>query len=242
MANSVRQKQLGLPLRLADFASFENYVAGASAEAVAHLRSQAGAATSFGVTLLFGANGVGKTHLLHAAVRTADSAQRALFVAADEDETDARVLEDASSADLVCVDDVHTIAGQSVWEQALFALIERSKTTQAKLVFSSSKPIAECGFSLKDLASRLGAGQVFQIQPLDDEAKQHAIKLRAKARGFDMSDDVVQYIFNRLSRDTGSLFALLDRIDEESISAGRKVTVPFVSELLKTFRLERISQ
>ncbi len=232
----MQQKQFGLPLRLAGFASFENYVADASAEAVAYLKSQTDAPLA--VSFIFGAHGSGKTHLLHASIRAFKQAQGSLFVAVNEDGADARMLEDASDVGLVCVDNVHIAAGEDDWEQALFALIERSKTTGARLVFSSLKPVLGCGFVLKDLASRLGAGPVFQLQELDDAAKQRAITLRANERGFDISDDVVQYIFNRLSRDTRSLFALLDRIDDESLSAGRKVTIPFVSALLKTFRLE----
>jgi len=57
------------------------------------------------------------------------------------------------------------------------------------------------------------------------------VRLRARNRGFEMPEDVVQYILSRYPRDMRSLFDLLDRIDRASLTHQRRVTIPFLREL-----------
>jgi DnaA family protein len=58
------------------------------------------------------------------------------------------------------------------------------------------------------------------------------LQLRARQRGFELPDDVAHYLLRRAPRDPASLFALLDRLDYASLAAQRKLTIPFVRELL----------
>jgi DnaA family protein len=87
-------------------------------------------------------------------------------------------------------------------------------------------------FQLPDLLSRLGSGPVYRINELDDQGKQSALQLHARNRGFDMPDDVANYLLKHCPRDMVSLFKILDQLDEASLSAQRKLTIPFVSTLL----------
>ena len=57
--------QIGLPLRLKDRASFENFLAGDNQQIVALLEGS-GADRDLGVIYLHGAKGAGKSHLLQA--------------------------------------------------------------------------------------------------------------------------------------------------------------------------------
>jgi len=73
---------------------------------------------------------------------------------------------------------------------------------------------------------------VFQLHPLDEEGKTAALRARARARGLELSEDVAAYLMRRFARDTHSLFALLDRLDAASLIAKRRITIPFLRELL----------
>jgi len=84
---------------------------------------------------------------------------------------------------------------------------------------------------LPDLVSRLTGATVYALQPLDERQKLQAIQLRAHHRGFEMPGDVARYILNRYPRDLHSLFRLLDRIDQVSLTQQRRVTIPFLREL-----------
>ena len=59
-----------------------------------------------------------------------------------------------------------------------------------------------------------------------------ALQLRAKGRGMEMSDEVAKFILSRAPRDTNDLFHLLDHLDDASLQQQRKLTIPFVKDVL----------
>jgi DnaA family protein len=52
--------------------------------------------------------------------------------------------------------------------------------------------------------------------------------LRARQRGFDLLDEVASFILTRGPRDMAGLSGVLDRLDQASLTAKRKLTIPFV--------------
>ncbi len=230
--------QLSLNLRLKDASSFSNFLPGANREAVDRLRrAVVGAAapptSPQAMLFLWGADGLGKSHLLQAACRLAQELGMApVYVPLHEVmELSPALLESGETAPLVCLDDIERVAGRAEWETALFSLIERMRGTHGMLVATAATPPARLGLRLPDLVSRLTAGTVYALQPLSDAGKLEAVQLRAHNRGFEMPEDVARYILNRYPRDMHSLFYLLDRIDRESLTHQRRVTIPFLREL-----------
>jgi len=73
---------------------------------------------------------------------------------------------------------------------------------------------------------------VFQIQPLVESDLAAAMKLRASGRGLMLSDEVVNYIFSRSTRNISSLLELLDTLDQASMAEQRKLSIPFVRQYL----------
>ena len=54
----------------------------------------------------------------------------------------------------------------------------------------------------------------------------------AARRGIELDARTVDYILTHHARDAAALFALLDDLDLASLSAQRRVTIPFVRERL----------
>ena len=73
---------------------------------------------------------------------------------------------------------------------------------------------------------------VFQLRELAEEDKLHALQLRASRRGLQMPDEVAAFILNRGTRSMNALFELLERLDQASLQAQRKLTIPFLKEVL----------
>jgi DnaA family protein len=73
---------------------------------------------------------------------------------------------------------------------------------------------------------------VFQLQPLDDDTKVVALRARAQARGLQLGDDVIRYLMHHGSRNMAHLLVTLDKLDVASLSAQRKITVPFVKQVM----------
>ncbi|MBA1845318.1 DnaA regulatory inactivator Hda, partial [Escherichia coli] len=54
-----------------------------------------------------------------------------------------------------------------------------------------------------------------------------------RLRGFELPEDVGRFLLKRLDREMRTLFMTLDQLDRASITAQRKLTIPFVKEILK---------
>nr|WP_282450150.1 DnaA regulatory inactivator Hda [Microbulbifer sp. CAU 1566] len=184
---------------------------------------------------LWGESGSGVTHLLQSVCQVAETAGRSFqyLPLADLIEADPQViLEGLEFLDLVCIDDLHLIEGRANWQTALFHLYNRLRDSGRQLLLGSRKSPRGLELGLADLQSRLQWGLTFQLHPLSDTDKLAALRQRSRLRGFDLPEDVAHYILHRAPRDTRALFALLEQLDRASLQAQRKITIPFVKQVL----------
>lgn len=143
------------------------------------------------------------------------------------------VLDGMEQLALVCIDNIECIAGDEEWEMAIFNLYNRIlETGRTRLFITGDRPPRQLSLRLPDLASRLDWGQIYKLQPLSDEEKLLALQLRGKLRGFELPEDVGRFLLKRLDREMRTLFMTLDQLDRASITAQRKLTIPFVKEIL----------
>ncbi len=226
--------QIPLPLVGADALTFDLYCTAENELALTELKQVARGGASRNV-YLWGDTGTGKSHLLHAAcAAAADAGRRTAFVPLAQSRRLApTLLESLEDLDLVCIDDLDAIAGQPAWEQPLFHLFNRMRETTRPLVFAARTSPAGSAISLPDLKSRLGWDLVFRLAPLQESQRFVALRQRAQMRGMEITDEVLDYLSRRIARDMHSLFVWLERLDRESLSAGKRLTIPFVRELLE---------
>lgn len=228
-----RMRQLPLEVRLADYALFDTFYAGPNAAAVHALRDVARSG-SYAFAWLWGPPDVGKSHLLQACINEAStSGARAVYLPLEpEAGLVVEALEGLGECDIVCVDDVNRIAGNTHWERALFVLFEGVREFGGRMVIAADRAPLHNRFTLPDLASRFTSGATFRLQPLSDEDKLRAMQLRASWRGLELSDEVARFVMARVDRRSAELFRLLDRLDREALAAKKKLTVPFVRSVL----------
>lgn len=232
--------QLTLRVGQSDSASFENYLLGTNAEAVAAINQFA--SDGAGLFFVFGDGGAGKTHLLYAAQKLAASCQRrSTYLSLADPDVVRNLAGLVDHGDLACVDDLDAAAGDIRLERFLFNMIEQQKLTNGGVLLAARNAVNVLGFVLPDLKSRLASGVTYRLNVLDDDSKRRAMQLRARHRGFDLPDDVISYVMRRYPRDLSALFGLLDRIDEESLSAQRKVTIPWIKQLDRQRKEQEVS-
>lgn len=222
-------RQLALGVNLRDSAAFVNFLPGRNAAAVAALRERA---TS--PLYLWGPPGVGKSHLLQAAcAATLEAESPAAYLPLSEHcDRDPAILAGWESLPLVCLDDLEAVAGSPDWERALFNLYNALQERGGDLVVAAAAAPAALNLGMPDLRSRLGHGLVFQLHELEEPDRLEALRMRARRRGFEIPDDTANYLLTRYQRDMKSLCRLLDVLDAESLSAQRKLTIPFVRDVL----------
>ncbi len=228
--------QLPLGVRLRDDATFKNYYPGTNAAALGYVERlcQADAGWTESLIYLWGSAGVGRSHLLQAACLQLEQInQQAVYLPlAELVEHGPVLLEGLEHCALVCLDDLDAVAGRDEWEEALFHLFNRLRDSGHRLLLSADAAPRELPLKLADLQSRLSQALVFQMRELAEEDKLNALQLRASRRGLQLPDEVATFILNRGTRSMSALFELLEQLDQASLQAQRKLTIPFLKETL----------
>lgn len=233
MSPTTSGTQLALGVGLRDAATLDAFEPGDAGMALHWLRAALGSGQAERGWLWGGAES-GRSHLLQGACHAAvEAGERAIYLTPDVIRpAPEAMLEGLEQCRVVALDDVDALAGDGAAEAALFDLCNRLLAAGTLLLAAAGAAPLACGWRLPDLASRFAAATVFRLRPLDDDGRERALRRRARLRGIDLSSRTARYILTRLPRDAGALFALLDDLDEASLSAQRRVTIPFVRELL----------
>jgi DnaA family protein len=181
---------------------------------------------------LWGGKGTGKSHLLQACCQeiTPNGIYLPLELIKDLGPS---VIEGLEDSRLVCLDDIEAIANDPPWEEALFHLYNKIRDQgKNRLIISGKEPPAQIKIQLPDLRSRLGWGLVIQVHELSEEAKITTLKRYALKRGFELPSVVGQFLLKRCARNMHDLHELLNQLDQASLVAQRKITIPFVKSVL----------
>lgn len=210
---------------------FKDFYPGSNQETLAHLQAcinQSGEQFIF----LWGAAGQGKSHLLQACCQQAFERGQQAFCLSPTHKTSPFILDGLEAMDLVCIDDIDDLITQPNWQLALFNLFNSLRMHNKQLIIASHYPPTQLVVQLADLKTRLGWGLTLKLQALNDAEMIKALQLRAHTLGFEISDKSGQYLLSHYSRDSLALWGLLCQIDCATLVAQRKVTIPFLKELL----------
>ena len=229
--------QLSLHLRWREHPQLDGFVAGRNGAALAAVlalaRGDDGAPAAL---LLRGAPATGKTHLLLAACHEASRAGTGaayLPLAQIDGPHAVQATQGLQRNALVCVDDVQAAAGDRLREEALFHLYNRCEASGASMLLGAAMAVPSLGLELADLASRLAACVSFELRAADDETRAQVLRGRARARGLEMPDEVLDYLLGRHARDLHSLMTLFERLDEAALAGKRRLTVPLARAVLE---------
>ncbi len=216
-------KQIPLAIGPEAARTFENFLPGPNAAALAHLQMLAPGAPP---VYLWGPPGSGKSHLLHAVVEKAQQQgdSTAWFEAAVPPPWQA-----PEHCSWIVLDDCQALdPGQ---QQAAFALFVDAGAQGAVVLAAGSVPPVDLAVR-EDLRTRLGWGHVFALQPLAEPEVRSALRREADRRGTFLTDEVMDYLLTRFARDLKHLMAQLDRLDEFSLATKRAITVPLLKQML----------
>ena len=212
---------------------FEDFVAGPNEHTLAAVRQLLD--EPGGSLFLSGPDGSGKSHLLNALCHAArEKGMAAFYIALNRlPEEAAASLEGLQVLDLVCVDDLDSVAGNPVWENALFACFNQVRSARGRLLVSSREPLAALHFHLPDLESRLAWGVRQTLRLPDDVGKAAILQQRALTLRIELPHDVEAYLLKYSKRDMASLLKALEQLKDAAFASKRKITVPLAREVLR---------
>ncbi|MFL1453813.1 DnaA regulatory inactivator Hda [Marinobacter sp. GN3S48] len=231
---AVSSSQMTLGVKLRDDARFDNFHGDRNAGAASRLEAICRQVARVPVVVVCGDADTGKSHLLQAACHFMESHEEAAVCVSIQEllPFGPEALSGLENQALICLDDVDLIAGRADWEEAVFHLYNRVLDNNHLLLVSLSEVPGSVPFVLPDLVSRLTHGLLLQLGIYRDDDRLRILMARAEQRGLVMGDDVAGFILRRAPRRLGELLGILDRLDENSLQAQRRLTIPFVKSVM----------
>lgn len=236
------------PMQLNPKFSFDNFVVGASNQ-FAHAAARAVAtspARSYNPLFIYGAVGVGKTHLLHAIGRTLQNQHAGLRVVYTSSERFMNEMiscmqshrmsqfhKHYRSADVLLIDDIQILAGKERTQDEFFHTFNELYDHQKQIVISSdSAPRLTAGVSDR-LKSRFEWGLLVDIQPPDLETKMAILDNKARMEGVDLPNDVRVFIATRTKSNVRELEGALIKLIAYSSVTGTRINLAMAQQILK---------
>lgn len=170
---------------------------------------------------LIGPEGSGKSHL----ARVFQAQSDALLVAADSMAADFQT--DAST---VIIEDMETLPQSA--EEAVFHLHNNLRNAGGALLLTSGQPPSRWPIALPDLASRMQATTVAQIDNPDDALLSALIMKHFADRQINPQPALVQYLSTRIERSFAAAAAFVERLDAAALAQRRKINIALAAELL----------
>ena len=215
-------RQLILDMAPGETPRLQDFVVGRNAEVLATLQQWVRGESPERFVYVWGEPGAGKSHLLQALCP-------ARYVAAGPDTRFA-----PDPAPLLLVDDVERLCAAGA--ETLFHRYNERRDDGGRLLASGPCPPSQLSL-LPDLATRLGWGLVLRVHALDDPEKMAALQARAAHMGVSLPQEAARYILTHWTRDTSSLFALMQELNRWSLSAHRAIiTIPLIRDALASLQ------
>lgn len=233
--------QITLPIDGAYQPTLDNFVIGENAELMAALQAPR---NGFRGIWLSGAPSSGRSHLLQAyGEHAAQQGRAACYVPCASLNTTAlpalwtereqRALAVTQGQDpLVLIDDVAGLRGHKHCEEGLMLIYQQLLAAGGEMLVSHATSALAVEFALPDLNSRMRGFEHFAMIPLSDGDKARVLTDRAHAKGYDLTDAVLEYWLRRGPRDLTTLVADLQRLDQATLQRQRLLTVPLLKEVL----------
>lgn len=224
--------QLPLGFEAGELFTFDSFIAENNTVAVG-LAQQMAMANGEKQIYFWGESGLGKSHLLQASCNLAAKNQRTVcyLTQAELLNQSFDIFDGLEQIELVCLDDIEIWLNSTNWETALFDLINRMRENNHCLMLASTYAPDKNFVKLPDLRSRLSWGPVFHLQALSDQAKNQALRYRARQNGLELPENVADYLMARYPRDIFGLFERLAVLDKVSMATQRRLTIPLVKSV-----------
>ncbi len=245
---AARNKDEGFVTGLETGYTFDNYVEGNSnrlARSAAWQVAQEPGKT-YNPLLLYGATGLGKTHLMHAAgnlMRANAPGMKVLYLRSEQFfSAMMRALQDKSMdqfkrqfqrVDALLLDDIQFFAGKNTTQEEFFHTFNALFDGKQQMILTCDRYPREMENLEPRLKSRLSWGLAVNIEPPDFETRAAILLAKARARSLDLPDDVAYLIAKGVSTNVRDLEGALNTLTAHANLTRRAITVDFARETLR---------
>jgi chromosomal replication initiator protein len=223
------------------FVGTSNQLAHAAARAVASMPSR-----SYNPLFIYGAVGIGKTHLMHAIGRSLldnfgglnvvyTSSERFMNEMINSIKLDRMPLfhRHYRTADVLLIDDIHIIAGKERTQEEFFHTFNALYDHQKQIVISSDSAPNQLPGLVERLRSRFEWGLMVDVQPPDLETKMAILDKKAESEGVALPQDVRIFIATKTKSNVRELEGALTRLIAVSSMTGQPISMGMAQHALK---------
>jgi chromosomal replication initiator protein len=196
---------------------------------------------------IHGASGLGKTHLLQAtstAIKNQHPDTRVVYVTCETFVNDfVRAIasgqwqpfrESLRRADLLAIDDVQFLANRESSQEELFHTFNALYQSRKQIILSADSPPSEIPTLEDRLVSRFNWGLVVQIDRPSRETRQAILHKKARLRGVEVTDELIDYIAEHVDSNIRLLEGTLTRLITETQLGGKPLNMQTAREILAT--------
>ena len=244
----VHERQTNSELHFNPKNTFESFVVGNNnnfAYAAALAVSQA-PGKSYNPLFLYGGVGLGKTHLLHAIgqhVSANKKGARVAYLSSEKFTNEyidgiqnnqlAKFRKKYRQTDVLLIDDIQFLAGKERIQEEFFHTFNALHESHKQIVLTCDRPASEIQGLEHRLVSRFEWGLVTDLQPPDVEMRLAILQKKAQAMGVTLSDDIMNFLANRIRTNVRRLEGALIRVASYASLTGKKLTIEVVEGLLR---------
>ncbi len=225
--------------------TFGNFIVGNSNK-FAHAACYAVAkspATDYNPLFIYGASGLGKTHLLNAisneirrlhpemvikSVKGDDFTNQMIESIRNNSQTEFRNI--YRQADVLLIDDIQFIAGKNATQEEFFHTFNALYEENKQIIMTSDRPPKDIKLLEDRLKTRFEWGLIADIQPPDLELRLAIVKNKAKTIGLKLTDEMCNVIAESVRSNIRQLEGVVKRISAKTFLSGETLSVKLVHE------------
>ena len=231
---------------LLDDYTFENFVEGSSNKfAKAACYAVAKEPNTYNPLFIYGNSGLGKTHLLYAVINHMKKNHPGIDIVYKKCETFLeeliRAIQNGSttafkekyrSCDVLLIDDIQFLAGKVQTQEEFFHTFSALYESDKQIILTSDRPPKEIKPLEDRLRTRFEGGLLADVQPPSFELRIAIIKKKADAMGLTISNDLIEYMAERLQNNIRQIEGVLKRIYAVYSLTSAEVTKEKIDEVI----------
>jgi chromosomal replication initiator protein len=227
--------------------TFDQFIVGPSnlfAHAAALAVAQA-PARAYNPLFIYGATGLGKTHLMQAIGHHVLATSRAAisyvstesftneYIDALQNNAVTAFRKKYRSTDLLLIDDIHFLSGKEGLQEEFFHTFNALWDSHKQIVMTSDRPASEIARLEQRLVSRFEWGQVTELESPDLETRIAILRHKQASAPTPLPDEFLQYIAQHIRTNIRFLEGALVRTLSYQSLTGKSVTLEGLDNLLR---------
>ncbi|WP_316747639.1 chromosomal replication initiator protein DnaA [Pedobacter gandavensis] len=244
-------KKMNVDPQLNSNYTFDTFVEGDCnrlARSAGHAVAAKPGATSFNPLMIYGASGLGKTHLAQAIgneIRQNLPDKLVIYLSCEKfcqqfveslkNNTINDFVNFYQAMDVIIMDDIHNFAGKEKTQDIFFHIFNHLHQSGKQIIITSDKSPKDLTGLEERLLSRFKWGLSADLQIPELETRIAILRKKMYADGIDLPDEVVEYVANNIDNNVRELEGAMVSLLAQSTMNKKEIDLQLAKSMLKNF-------